>query len=113
MEILNVYKVADIPTTATWLLILFLIGGAALTFVCILQLLEKEYVKAIACFVFALVCVGLLVLFGKYFNKYYNKERYEVKIDNTLSAVELVENWDIIEVRGDILVLERKEDNGK
>lgn len=110
MEILNAYKVVDVPTLPSWLLVLFFVGGVALAIIAIFHLLDLKFIKAIVCFISAIICIVLLLFpLRTYCKMNYVKERYEVRIDNTLSAVELVENWNIIEVRGNILVLERRE----
>lgn len=109
MEILNVYKVVDIPTLPSWLLVLLLVGAGAFIVVGILQAADREYVKATVCFLLAIVCAVLLSSLKTYCKRNYAKERYEVKIDDTLSAIELFEDWDIIKQRGNIFVLERKE----
>lgn len=107
MEILNIYSAQCAPA------LLWIIFG-----VCIVSFLFTAYV-IIFCdkaksdktmgFVLLLTVFALSVLYSaKVFS--FTKIRYEVKIDETISAQELVKDWEIIEQKDDnIWVLERKE----
>lgn len=107
MEILNIYSTNCAPTLiwVIWgalILTVFLIG-----YVSIFRAKDK-FDKTQGFVLLSAVFVLFIVYSFKLFT--FTEIRYEVKIDETVSAQELVKDWEIIEQKEDnIWILEKKE----
>ena len=66
-------------------------------------------------FIIMFVCSSIVCVISNYLNDTYNCEptgryRYEATIDDSVSITEVYDHYNIVEQRGDIWILEDKED---
>ena len=66
-------------------------------------------------FIIIFVCSSIVCVISNYINDTYNCEptgryRYEVTIDDSVSITEVYDHYNVVEQRGDIWILEDKED---
>ena len=66
-------------------------------------------------FIIIFVCFSIVCVIFKYINDTYKSEpteryRYEATIDDSVSITEVYDHYNVVEQRGDIWVLEDKED---
>lgn len=108
MEILNTFKVVDVPEWASLLFVMLGIGIVLCFVVTIWYLFDYEVGKATISAVLAIGFIMGFALFKTYCKEEYMVERYEVKVDETMTAQELAQSWNIIEIRGEIFVVERR-----
>lgn len=104
MTIVNQYPVLE--SGPAWLGLLLGICCAVSALIAVLALSDKMYGIAIGTGIFwALSLIGLiLVIHGKETGR----SRYECAIDDTTSFIEIMENYDVVDRRGDIWILEDK-----
>lgn len=106
MTIVNQYPVLE--SGPAWLGLLLGICCAVGVFLTILALSDKMYGTAIVTGVFwALSLISLIVVIH---GKETDKTRYECLIDDTTPFVEVVENYDIVGRRGDLWILEDRDE---
>lgn len=106
MIIVNQYPIVE--SGPAWLGLLLSVCFGILGFIAILALLNQRYnIAILAGVVCALSLMSvILVVHGKETGK----NRYECLIDNTISFVEVAENYNIVGRRGDLWILEDKVD---
>lgn len=107
MTIVNQYPVLE--SGPAWLGLLLGICCTVCGLIVILALLNKMYGLAIWIEVVSALClIGLILVIR---GKPTGKTRYECLIDNTTSFVEVTENYEIVGRRGDLWILEDKDEH--
>lgn len=107
MTVVNQYPVVE--SGPAWLGLLLAVCCGICGLIVILALLDQRYGIAIWFGVFcALFLIGIIfVVHGKETGK----TRYECLIDDTTPFVEVVENYDIVGRRGDLWILEDRDEH--
>lgn len=102
MTIVNQYHIVE--SGPAWLGLLLALCFGFCGFITILALLNQRYnIAILAGAVCALSLVSIIILVH---GKETSKNRYECLIDNTISFVEVAENYDVVGRRGDLWILE-------
>ena len=105
MEILNTFEyVEKVPG---WQIAVLVISGIALIFFEVFFACQKQWGRSWASAFGALILIGLALLLC---STKIEETRYECTIDNTTSFNEVMENYEVVEQRGDIWVLRDKEE---
>lgn len=109
MEFIDIYTVQWAPTLI-WIIFGVLIISVFFTAYASILCAKDKFDKTMGFVLLSTVFILSILYSAKLFS--FTKIRYEVKIDETISAQELVKDWEIIEQKNDnIWVLERKESN--
>ena len=107
MTIVNQYPIVE--SGPAWLGLLLALCFGFFGFITILALLDQKYNIAILA---GVACVlSLMSIIFVVHGKETGKNRYECLIDNTISFVEVAENYDVVGRRGDLWILEDKADD--
>lgn len=105
MEILNTFEyVEKIPG---WQIAILVIFGITLIFFEVFFACQERWGRSWAC------AFGAFIFFALAFALSQAKRveiRYECAIDDTASFIEIMENYDVVDRRGDIWILEDKDD---
>lgn len=107
MTIVNQYPVMA-ERAPVWVIFLTILGIAICSCILVLSLANKSWSAVIisGCFI-ASFCILLFLGAQK---RETGRNRYECLIDGTTPFIEVGENYDIVEQRGDLWVLEDKVD---
>lgn len=105
MEILNTFEyVEKIPE---WQIAIVVVFGIAFIFFEVFFAYQKQWSRSLACEFGAFIFIGLALALCSAKKV---ETRYECAIDDTASFIEIMENYDVIDRRGDIWILEDKDD---
>ena len=105
MEILNTLEYVE-KVVPGWQIAVLVIFGIALIFFEVLFAYQKQWGRSWASAFGALILIGLALLLCSVKKE---ETRYECAIDNTTSFNEVMEDYEVVERRGDIWVLRDKE----
>lgn len=106
MTIVNQYPIVE--SGPAWLGLLLALCSGFLGLITILALLNQRRNIAIRAGVVCTLSLMSIILVVR--GKETGKNRYECLIDNTISFVEVAENYDVVGRRGDLWILEDKVD---
>lgn len=105
MEILNTFEyVEKIPG---WQIAIIVVFGIALIFFDVFFACQKQWGRSLACAFGAFIFIGFMLALCSAKKV---ETRYECTIDDTTSFIEIMENYDVVDRRGDIWILEDKDD---
>lgn len=108
MEILNKTEIMDVPEIYLIFAVITVLSFIGIMIMCACNLQEIALVMA---------CICLVGLFGSLLTTLFcegiptGRYKYEVILDKSYSATELYENYDVIEQRGRIWIIEDKEND--
>lgn len=103
MEILNTFEYVE--KDPEWQIAISVVLGIVLIFFEIFFACQKKWSRSWAC------AFGACIFFGVALCPVKKVEtRYECTIDDTTSFIEIMENYDVVDRRGDIWILEDKDD---
>ena len=103
MKILNTFEyVEKVPG---WQIAILVVVGLVLIFFEVFFACQKEWGRSLASAFLALILIGLALLLC---STKIEETRYECAIDDTTSFNEVMENYEVVERRGDIWVLREK-----
>lgn len=105
MTIVNQYPIME-PVISPWVL-LVLICSTGISVLIALAFQERNCVLGFSLVVLALVLCGIFC-YGLFAKVESGRNRYECLIDDTVPFVEVVENYDVVSQRGDLWILEDK-----
>lgn len=108
MTIVNQYPIMELMTPV-WVILLLCIVTCVFAFLATKPLIEKDWRIASVLFGVTLV-FGIASCLAANIKQEGKRNRYECLINNTISFVEVAENYDIVEQRGDLWILEDKID---
>ena len=106
MEILNTLEYVE-KVVPGWQITVLIIFGIALIFFEVLFACQKQWGRSWASAFMALILIGLALSLSSVKKE---ETRYECAIDDTVSFNEIMENYEVVEQRGDIWVLRDKEE---
>lgn len=107
MTIVNQYPIMGV-TTPAWVNLLAIVCLSVCVFILGLSLVESYWNIAITFGCLVILFFSLIIVVnGK---REIGRNCYECLIDNTTSFVEVAENYDIVGRRGDLWILEDKDD---
>lgn len=108
MTIVNYYPVMELMTPV-WVILLLCIFTCVFAFFATKSLIEEDWRIASVLFGVALV-FGIALFLVANIKQEGKRNRYECMINNTISFVEVAENYDVVGRRGDLWILEDKVD---
>lgn len=108
MIIVNQYPIMELMTPV-WVILLLCIVTCVFAFLATKTLIEEDWRIASVLFGVTLV-FGIALCLAANIKQEGKRNRYECLINNTISFVEVAENYDIVEQRGDLWILEDKID---
>jgi undecaprenyl pyrophosphate phosphatase UppP len=108
MTIVNQYPIMELMTPV-WVILLLCIVTCVFAFLATKTLIEEDWRIASVLFGVTLV-FGIALCLAANIKQEGKRNRYECLINNTISFVEVAENYDIVEQRGDLWILEDKID---
>ena len=101
MEILNTFEYVE-KVVPGWQIAVLVIFGIALIFFEVLFACQKQWGRSWACAFLAFIIIGLALILCSVKKE---ETRYECAIDDTTSFNEVMEDYEVVERRGDIWVL--------
>lgn len=105
MEILNTFEyVEKIPG---WQIVILVIFGITLIFFEVFFACQEQWSRSWACAFGAFIFFALALALSQAKKV---ETRYERAIDDTASFIEIMENYDVVDRRGDIWILKDKDD---
>ena len=104
MEILNTFEYGE--KVPGWQIAVLVVYGIAFIFFEVFFACKKQWGRTGACAFMALIFIWLALLLC---STKIEETRYECAIDDTTSFNEVMENYEVVEQRGDIWVLRDKE----
>lgn len=107
MEILNQYPVME-PVISLWVVVVLICFACISLLMAILALQERVWVLGFSLVALSLVLGG--ILFYGSAKRESGRNRYECLIDDTVSFVEVAENYDVISRRGELWILEDRDE---
>lgn len=107
MEILNQYPVME-PVISPWVVVVLICFAGISLLMAILALQERAWVLGFSLVALSLVLGG--ILFYGSAKRESGRNRYECLIDDTVSFVEVAENYDVISRRGELWILEDRDE---
>lgn len=107
MTIVNQYPVMETVLSPWTFLVL---SCFACLFLLIAILAFREELLGLVFFLAAIVLCGILC-YGLFAKVESGRNRYECLIDDTVSFVEVTENYDVVSRRGDLWILEDKDEH--
>lgn len=107
MEILNQYPVME-PVISLWVVVVLICFAVISLLMAILALQERVWVLGFSLVALSLVLGG--ILFYGSAKRESGRNRYECLIDDTVSFVEVAENYDVISRRGELWILEDRDE---
>lgn len=108
MTIVNQYPVMELMTPV-WVILLLCIFTCVFAFFATKSLIEEDWRIAIVLFGVVLV-FGIALSLAANIKQESKRNRYECLIDNTISFVEVAKNYDIVGRRGDLWILEDRDE---
>lgn len=106
MEILNTFEYVE-KVTPGWQIAILIVFGIVLIFFEVFFACQKEWSRSWASAFLAFIIIGLALFLCSVKKE---ETRYECAIDDTVSFNEVMENYEVVEQRGDIWVLRDKEE---
>lgn len=117
MNGIDILNKEEILTTPEWIGLVLTISAVIFiaSIIFALVFLFTSHDTASFFFIIIFVCSSIACVISNYINDTYNCEptgryRYEATIDDSVSITEVYDHYNIIEQRGDIWILEDKED---
>lgn len=107
MTIVNQYPVME-PVISPWVVVVLICFAGISLLMAILALQERVWVLGFSLVALSLVLGG--ILFYGSAKRESGRNRYECLIDDTVSFVEVAENYNIVGRRGDLWILEDKDE---
>lgn len=107
MEILNQYPVME-PVISQWVVVVLICFAVISLLMAILALQERVWVLGFSLVALSLVLGG--ILFYGSAKRESGRNRYECLIDDTVSFVEVAENYDVVSQRGELWILEDRDE---
>ena len=107
MEILNQYPVME-PVISPWVVVVLICFAGISLLMAILALQERVWVLGFSLVALSLVLGG--ILFYGSAKRESGRNRYECLIDDTVSFVEVAENYDVVSRRGELWILEDRDE---
>ena len=107
MEILNQYPVME-PVISPWVFLVLSCFAYLSLFMAILALQERVWVLGFSLVGLTLVLGGILFYGSAKIES--GRNRYECLIDDTVPFVEVVENYDVVSRRGELWILEDRDE---
>ena len=108
MEILNQYPVME-PVISPWVFLMLICFACLSLYMAILALQERVWVLGFSFVALTLVLGGIL-FYGLFAKVESGRNRYECLIDDTVPFVEVVENYDVVSQRGELWILEDRDE---
>lgn len=110
MEILNQYPVMEpvISLSPAWVNILAIVCLFVCVFILVLSLVDRYWNIAITFGCFVILFLSLIIVGNV--KRETGRNRYECLIDDTVSFVEVAENYNIVGQRGELWILEDKDE---
>lgn len=105
MEILNTFEYVE--KNPGWQIATLIVLGIMLIFFEVFFACQEQWGRSWACAFLAFIIIGLALFLCSVKKE---KTRYECAIDDTASFIEIMENYDVVDRRGDIWILEDKDD---
>lgn len=105
MEILNTFEYVE--KNPGWQIAILVIFGITLIFFEIFFACQEQWSRSWASAFGAFIFLELALILC---STKIEKTRYECTIDDTTSFIEIIENYDVVDRRGDIWILEDKAD---
>lgn len=107
MTIVNQYPVME-PVISPWVFLVLSCFACFSLFMAILALQERVWVLGFSLVALTLVLGGILFYGSAKIES--GRNRYECLIDDTVSFVEVAENYDVISRRGELWILEDRDE---
>lgn len=107
MEILNQYPVME-PVISPWVVVVLICFAGISLLMAILALQERVWVLGFSLVALTLVLGGILFYGSAKIES--GRNRYECLIDDTVPFVEVVENYDVVSRRGELWILEDRDE---
>ena len=114
---IDILNKEEILTTPEWIGVVLAISTVIFIVSIILALvfLFTSHDTASFFFLIIFVCSSIICVISNYINDTYKNEptgryRYEATIDDSVSITEVYDHYNVVEQRGDIWILEDKED---
>ena len=107
MEILNQYPVME-PVISPWVFLVLICSAGISLLIAFLNFQERNCVLGFLV-VLALV-LGGIICYGIFAEVESGRNRYECLIDDTVPFVEVVENYDVVSQRGELWILEDRDE---
>lgn len=108
MTIVNQYPITE-AVFSPWIFLVLICSACVSFFIAILAFEERVWVLGFSLVALVLVLGGIL-FYGLSAKVESGRNRYECLIDDTVPFVEVVENYDVVNQRGDLWILEDKDD---
>ena len=108
MTIVNQYPVME-PVISPWVVVVLSCFTCLSLFMAILALQERVWVLGFSLVALTLVLGGIL-FYGLSAKVESGRNRYECLIDDTVSFVEVAENYNIVGRRGELWILEDRDE---
>lgn len=108
MEILNQYPVME-PVISSWVVVVLSCFAGISIFMAILALQERAWVLGGFSLVALTLVLGGILFYGSAVRES-GRNRYECLIDDTVPFVEVVENYNIVGRRGELWILEDRDE---
>ena len=109
MTIVNQYPIME-PVISPWVFLVLICSAGISLLIAFLAFQERNCVLGFSLVVLALVLCGICC-YGLFAEVESGRNRYECLIDDTVPFVEVVENYDVVSQRGDLWVLEDKDEH--
>lgn len=109
MTIVNQYPVME-AVLSPWIFLALSCFACLSLFIAILAFQERLWGLGFSLVALALVLGGIL-FYGLSAKAESGRNRYECLIDDTVSFVEVAENYDVVSRRGDLWILEDKDEH--
>ena len=107
MTIVNQYPVME-PVISPWVVVVLICFAGISLLMAILALQERVWVLGFSLVALSLVLGG--ILFYGSAKRESGRNRYECLIDDTVSFVEVAENYDVVSRRGELWILEDRDE---
>lgn len=107
MTILNQYPVME-PVISPWVFLILSCFACLSILIALLNFQERNCVLGFLV-VLAIVLIGICC-YGLFAEVESGRNRYECLIDDTVPFVEVVENYDVVSQRGELWILEDKDE---
>ena len=108
MEILNQYPVME-PVISPWILLVLSCFAYLSLYIAILAFQESSCGLGFSLVALVLV-LGGIICYGIFAEVESGRNRYECLIDDTVPFVEVVENYDVVSQRGELWILEDRDE---
>ena len=109
MTIVNQYPVME-PVISPWVFLVLICSAGISVLIAFSAFQERNCVLGFSLVVLALVLCGICC-YGLFAEVESGRNRYECLIDDTVPFVEVVENYDVVSQRGDLWILEDKDEH--